>query len=94
MLGGGMVYWLGVVSYSIYLTHGLVLSLVSKRLQDALGQLHVPHAFTLARTLTLVLTLAISAATFYMIERPGRNWSRRLLGGRRPGPIEAEPVPP
>ena len=86
-------HWLGLVSYSIYLTHRLVQSLLLLPLDNALLPAHVPHAYSVATVLLLVATVAASAATYYGIERPARDLARRLIQ-HRPPPIEAEPSAP
>ena len=88
-----VVYWLGLISYSIYLVHRIVFDEARDPIFRALGSLHVPHAYTLCNLLTFTLLLLLSTACFYGIEKPGRDWSRRLLG-LRSRPIASEPAAP
>ena len=83
VMGHGVVYWLGVVSYSIYLDHVVLENLLRRPVMDLLAILHIPHGFTLAAILLLGPLLALSAATYYGIEKPARAWSRRFVGTRR-----------
>ncbi len=87
------MFWLGEISYSIYLVHRPVENLTRHALVAALNAHHLPHAYTVAGVVPLVLTLAVSAVTFYGVERPARALSRRLIGAS-PRPIEAEPAAP
>jgi peptidoglycan/LPS O-acetylase OafA/YrhL len=78
--------WLGVISYSVYLLHPLVLDGFRDIpvLHHASGSLavQVPLAIGL-----LVIVIAVSAATYYVVEKPmqalGRTAARRW---DRPGP--------
>ncbi len=87
------VVWLGEISYSIYLVHWPVGALVRNRLMSALDAHHVSHAYTLSGLLPMALTFAVSAATFYGLEKPARDWTRRLMGGKARS-ISAEPAAP
>lgn len=88
--------WLGMLSYSIYMTHYFIVLLMPKLIK---GVFHVdlwtPMAVadgsipaygrdnlegTLFFGLVLVLTIAFSALTYRWIETPGRDWSRRFAG--------------
>lgn len=92
-LGTPFVFWLGTVSYSIYLVHMLVNSVCRARLTDLLEGLHVPHGYTIGGILLLAPMVAISAATYYGIERPARDGLRSLA--RKPvTPIANEPSAP
>lgn len=67
--------WVGLVSYSLYLFHPVVLYPLFK-LFEGLGLRHVNLApLTL---LTFVLAIAFSAAVFYAVERPAIGLGRRL----------------
>lgn len=73
MLGGGAVYWLGLVSYSIYLVHPYLV--LPKRdlatlLAGALG--HVP-ADIAASVAAFTAVLVLSGASYRLIEEPGRR---------------------
>jgi peptidoglycan/LPS O-acetylase OafA/YrhL len=77
MLALRTLQWLGLISYSIYLWHGLIELEVIKRI----GQ---PEGFAAsAGTLLLVCgaTIAVAAVSFYAIERPALGL-RRLVPDR------------
>ena len=93
-LSWGPVFWLGEVSYSIYLVHRLVSDVIRNPLAAMLNGHHFGHAYTLSGLPPLVLTIMLSAATFYFIEKPARNFSRRLMGSKRAPSIASEPAAP
>jgi peptidoglycan/LPS O-acetylase OafA/YrhL len=63
--------FLGKISYSIYLTHALVLDAVSLTVLHLFPDITKPLHFNLAMLLTLPLTLILSALTYFLIEKPG-----------------------
>ena len=71
MLGSRTVYFLGEISYSIYLVHYPILRLIQ--------QVPFPSDGMLWPTVvTLSFTIAVSVFTYYLVERP----ARRALGGK------------
>ena len=93
-LSGNVLHWLGLVSYSIYLTHFPVEDWLQVPLRAKLDALHVPHAVAVSGMAMILPVLALSAMTYYGIERPGRDWTRRVLGKRSALPIASEPAAP
>ena len=93
VMSSGFMHWLGLISYSVYLMHNLVFDLSRDPIFEVLARWHVPHAFTLATVLSLALLIVLAAACFYGIEKPGRDWSRRLFN-LRARQIAAEPAAP
>jgi peptidoglycan/LPS O-acetylase OafA/YrhL len=79
LLRGPVVHWLGAISYSIYLMHLLVSDLLEKSVLAKLNALHVPHAFSIAPVLVVVPTIVFSAASYYFIEEPARDLTRKLI---------------
>lgn len=94
LLGSPVAYWLGLISYSIYLTHRLTSDLFRESAFDVARRWHVPHAYTATGAAMIALTLALSTLTYHAVEKPGRDSARRLIGSRRPPPIEVEPSAP
>lgn len=80
----GPMLFLGSISYSLYLTHPLVLHLT-----DRLPAL-TPGAGLAHFALVLGLTTALSALTYMLIEYPSNRLGRRLFGH---GPAHAAPAP-
>jgi peptidoglycan/LPS O-acetylase OafA/YrhL len=93
VLGWRPVHWLGLISYSLYLFHSPMhqkwLPIVSAPFTAA----HVPHGGGIALALTIASVIALSAASYYAIERPARLWLRRFSGSRRL-PLEVAPTLP
>lgn len=90
LLAGRVFAWLGLVSYSIYMTHAFVISRTINVATVAEGRLgwsllvnsaNGDKAFTAAASpLALVVilcgTLAASALTYRFVEKPGQRWHR------------------
>ena len=69
LLGVRPVRWLGRISYSLYLWHWPVLIIADERSSHPLN--------ASARVVCVLITLALSAASYYTIERPLRYSQRR-----------------
>jgi peptidoglycan/LPS O-acetylase OafA/YrhL len=78
LLGSGVVYYLGTISYSLYLVHVPVL-LTLRRFFDTQG-----WPWTAASLLGIVISLACAPIAYHFIEVPGRKAMRALLSPRRP----------
>jgi peptidoglycan/LPS O-acetylase OafA/YrhL len=77
--------WVGLVSYALYLYHTIVIAQIDKLLTEH----GVSPRYLLVVVLSLPLSLACAAASFYLVERPLMRLRRR--GGRpRPGPLGHE----
>jgi peptidoglycan/LPS O-acetylase OafA/YrhL len=74
------VYFLGEISYSIYLGHFLFSS-ISYRLVKVEWMRSGPLAAGLGLSFIIAFVLILSTVTYFAIERPGRDW----LAGRRKG---------
>jgi peptidoglycan/LPS O-acetylase OafA/YrhL len=86
--------WLGLISYSVYLLHPLVLNAY----RDARGSVpffrhsHSIGVQVLIFAGLLAVIVALSAVTYYLIEKPMQGLGRRVAA--RPGPaVPASPVP-
>lgn len=78
-LGGGVMVWLGEVSFGVYLWHYPVLKLLS------LGMPQVgatPTGSLLALALALALTLPLAGLSFHLVESRVMGWGR--AGARAP----------
>lgn len=63
--------WLGAISYSVYLIHGIVLQIIMRNLNNRLPISVIdPVAFWQSATLAAIATVLISAITYQHIERP------------------------
>lgn len=69
--------WLGMVSYSIYLNHAIILRLL-------VGQID-PLAVLI---LTPALTALLSAVMFYYVEKPGMRIGKQVAGRFKTQPVE------
>lgn len=74
------IQFLGKTSYSIYLCHALVLDVVSLTILSSFPHITQPMHFVLAMLLTLPLTVALSALTYFLIEKPGMALGQVLAG--------------
>ena len=79
ILGSRLIHWLGVISYSLYLTHIFGLILLD-RLATVILRAHLPHAWSMAAVVTLAAMLAMAAAAHYGIEKPARVALRKWMG--------------
>ncbi len=74
------VYFLGEISYSIYLGHFLFTS-IAYRLVSMEWMRSSSLATCLGLIFIIAFVLSLSTVTYFAIERPGRDW----LGGERKG---------
>jgi hypothetical protein len=81
-LGSRPFRWLGEISYSLYLVHTLCPSGRRQALR-VLTLHHVPHPNIVQNAGFLMLTLAIAQATYWLIERPGRELLRGAFESHR-----------
>lgn len=77
--GSRVMFFLGEISYSIYLGHFLFTS-VAYRLISVEWMKTGPLETVVGLLLINAFVVAAATATYYLIERPGRDW----IGGRRP----------
>lgn len=80
LFGCRPVYWLGVVSYSIYLLHPYLVA--PRSTLDSYLQTLLPEPWSGLVTAALIYGLLLAASTlaYHVIEEPGRRWIRSLKG--------------
>lgn len=76
-LGSGTIYYLGTISYSLYLVHVPVL-LSLRRLFEAQG-----WSWSLASVLGIIVSVLCAPLAYHLIEVPGRNAMRAILSSRK-----------
>ncbi|WP_322092907.1 acyltransferase family protein [Paraburkholderia bannensis] len=76
--------FLGTISYSIYLVHFPV-QLGAHVFEIASGNA-LPYESRFLFVSLLLITIAISWATYHLVELPGKTGMKRLLGGSRSNP--------
>ncbi|MCX7062349.1 MAG: acyltransferase [Gammaproteobacteria bacterium] len=81
-LGARPLVWLGGVSYSVYLSHQLILGFVQRQWPE--------HNELATLLITAALTLALAEALRRLVEQPLAGWRRRLR--QRPNPLST-PLP-
>jgi len=78
----GTVYWLGLVSYSIYLVHDLVAENLRQPIIAVLGLIRLPHIYSVAGPITVAVTFLLASAAYYGLEKPAQDWARALRSRR------------
>ncbi|MCH6471810.1 acyltransferase family protein [Sinomonas terrae] len=92
ILSSRLLQWGGRISYSVYMTHFLVLSLMPRFIPaERFGE--GPFAAGSALTVYFLMVIAVGAGTYYFIENPARRliskrWARRRGEGFAK-PVEA-----
>ena len=81
MLSHRVLVYLGEISYSIYMTHYIVIILISRGLLGAFPSL--ADKPWLPVVLVLAGTLVSSILSYHYIEQPSRKWMRQALVGCR-----------
>jgi len=72
------VYWLGVVSYSVYLLHPYLVAPRSALDVSLQGLLPEPWAELITSAAIYAVLLAASTLAYHAIEEPGRRWVRQM----------------
>jgi peptidoglycan/LPS O-acetylase OafA/YrhL len=81
-LNSRLLSWVGLISYSLYLVHLMVL----KMTYTVWG-----HKFWVLLTVGWLAAIGLSAVIYYAIEKPAGRLRKRLHGGRPPRPIPVGP---
>jgi peptidoglycan/LPS O-acetylase OafA/YrhL len=82
ILGAKPVHYLGLLSFSIYLSHWLFNPVVGY-LDLLARRAHLSHTHTYAVVIALPLLLSASSATYHFLEVPGRRIMRGVFEPRR-----------
>ena len=77
VLENRFIRWIGEISYSIYLVHRLVMYAVLALIMRLYPAIPKAQFLMISLPATLILTVAVSAVTFNLIEAPCMKWSRR-----------------
>ena len=85
ILASPVPYWLGLVSYSIYLLHVLVERSVRDTISATLHTWNLPHAAGLTMIALCAGSIALAGVTYTLIEKPGRDLARAMLACMAPG---------
>lgn len=87
LFGNRAVFFFGKISFSIYLVHILLAPIVKRVV--ALCDAHLGHlSVIVSASFAFVLVVAFSAASYYLVEMPGRQLALRLMSGKRKGSVE------
>jgi peptidoglycan/LPS O-acetylase OafA/YrhL len=90
LLSSGPVYFFGLISYSLYIVHGLSTQ-VLVRVHAWAQSHHLQHAQTYAALTAFTLVVPLSILTYYYIELPASRLLRRWFEG---APKPKEPPGP
>ena len=82
--------WLGLISYGVYLWQTTVLAQLQRW---SFGTHWLVHPYLWWSAGTLVMTVAIAATSYYLLERPLLSL-KNLFGGQRTPPAELAPAKP
>jgi peptidoglycan/LPS O-acetylase OafA/YrhL len=93
VVGSAIPLFLGEISYSLYLVHAPVL-LLRNPIQSSLASHGFAPSRVLALTILFGLSLPLSTAMFYYVEKPSRKWLRTAFERRRPERIVGDPAAP
>lgn len=74
-----VVIWLGRVSYSTYLCHNFVLSMVETVLGPSFVHMSERHRLVVLLAVGCPLVVGFSALLFYFVEQPGIRLGKRLV---------------
>jgi peptidoglycan/LPS O-acetylase OafA/YrhL len=83
LLGLPAARWLGEISYSIYLLHGIVLWLIMREILPRLPGFHPTYAWLIVTGLVMApIVVLVTSISYLVIERPfiaiGHRFSKRL----------------
>ena len=85
LLSTRLAYWLGVISYSLYLVHYPLRWALGRPLRAALETAGAPLPGPLSLALLVAMSLGLSEITYRLIERPGRVLAKLAVN---PHPVE------
>lgn len=90
------VRFLGEISYSIYMNHACLISILAVFWSRIAHHIDAPDALLRLVWITLVLatTLIFSTLTYRYVEQPARSWLSKRLVGRAPRVPAAVPTAP
>lgn len=78
VLNHPILQWIGAVSYSIYMVHALVLTAMIYAILAVAPEIPQQWFALALLAATAVLSVAVSAVTHRLIEKPGMSWGKRL----------------
>lgn len=89
LLSSRAMVYLGEISYSTYLVHGLVIVLLEKtvRRSDFLQSLKDADGLSVLLPAAIALSLLGGALLFHIVEKPARHWLRRRIDRRWPDSV-------
>jgi peptidoglycan/LPS O-acetylase OafA/YrhL len=87
------LFFLGQVSYALYLIHNPSTGLLPV-LSRGLSAMHVPHEHYLAFVLLVPIDIGLAYLTYRFVEKPAQRYLQRLTFTRRAPTAAAEPAAP
>ena len=87
-LASPVVHRLGLLSFSIYMIHAPMISLVPGVL-TLLNGVHIPHARSMAMLLVMMTTVGLAQLSYMFIEQPSRRLLRQAFRLLAPAPTQS-----
>lgn len=73
-LSGRVCVWLGEISYAVYMTHFIVLSVILWGVWQAVTPAEFLKMFPFLAAAAVIVTVGVSALSYHALEKPARRW--------------------
>ena len=73
-MSGRLFVWLGEISYAVYMTHYIVMTVILWGAWKVMAQAEFLSIYPLLALAVIVVTIGFSAALYHGLEKPARRW--------------------